>query len=943
MVITINYTPVITTIPDVYACNNYSLPVYNTIATTVGSVSRYYTLSGGPSIAGNIERAVGYNVTTPGLTTLYAYAETGTLPNCYSDKPLAITVLTTPVVSAITAVSACDSYSLPAYSTIASTVPVTRYYTLPGGPTVAGNIERIVGYAVTTPGINTVYAYAEVGTTATRVCFDEKPLVITINRTPVITAIPAVYSCDVYSLPAYASFATTIGSVSHYYTMAGGTSTAGNIEKFVGNNILTPGLTTLYAYAETGTTPNCYSDKPLAITILTTPVVSAITAVSACDTYSLPAFSTLISTVPVNHYYTLPGGTAVVGNIDRPVGYAITTPGLNTVYAYAEVGTPTTRVCFNEQPLAVTINVSPILAPVVSTSHCATENFTLSPLTVGAYYEDVLHTIPLISTTIAATKTIFVYAATGTTPNCTDSDSFTVTIYDTPVFATAEIADVNVCNQYILPALTTPNAKYYTGPNATGTQIPAGTIYTASTQTIYVHAESGISPVICPADSSLLINVFNVSEPLTNPNSNFYCGEYILTPLLIGNYYTGANGSGLAYLAGNVITTTRDIHVFATAPTSFGCSDDYTFNVQVIYAPTAFPIPLSDRTVCDLDGTNDGFTPFNLSALTPTLLGPIQSANPNITVQYFASYANATTTVGGIINAGVNPISSIVADNNLTSIFYSISDNSALNSCKNINPIGVQLIVNKLPEPSETMEPHAICVDPNGVVLRNYTIESNLSPMNHSFVWTDSTGAIVGNGSTLTVSLDDTYSLIATSNSTGCSSESFDTVVINSQKPIVTYTVSDAFDDNQIITVIADGIGDYEYQIDGSPFQDSPIFENQNFVLDHQIVVRDKNGCNDTVIIPVSAVVVNYPKLFTPNGDGWYDTWKIYGIDKLSNAKVSIYNRYGKLITQLNSNSPGWDGTLNNAPMPADDYWFTISYIENGLSKEYKSHFSITR
>lgn len=948
MVITINHTPVITTIPAVYACNNYSLPAYTTIATTVGLVSHYYTLAGGPSTAGNVERLVGYNVTTPGLTTLYAYAETGTTPNCYSDKPLVITILTSPVVSTIPAVSACDTYSLPAYNTIASTVPVTHYYTLTGGSTVIGNIERLVGYPITTPGVNTVYAYAEVGTSATRICFDEKPLVITINSTPVISTIPAVYSCDVFSLPAYATIATTIGNVSHYYTMTGGTTTVGNIEKFVGNNILTPGLTTLYAYAETGTTPNCRSDKPLAITVLTTPVVTAITPVSSCDTYSLPAYSSITSTVPVTHYYTLPGGSTVIGNIDRAVGYAITTPGLNRVYAYAEAGTPATKVCFNEKPMAITINVTPTLAPVVSSSHCATENFTLSPLTVGAYYENALHTIPLISTTIAATKTIYVYASTGTAPViCPTSANFTVTIYNTPVFAPSDIADVNVCNQYVLPALITPSAKYYTGPNATGTLILPGTIYTAATQTIYVHAESGVSPVICPADRSLLINVFNVTEPLTSPNTNIYCGQYTLTPLAIGNYYTGLNGSGLSYSAGNSITISQVIHVFATASAPYSCSDDYSFNVQVIYAPTAFPIPLSERTVCDTDGTNDGLTSFNLTALTPTLLGT--QTGPQFSVQYFATYANATATVGGVVDAGVSPITSIVADHNLTSIFYSISDNSAITSCKNINSIGVQLIVNELPRPSETMEPHAICIQNPAsvppVVLRNYTIQSNLSPMNYSFVWTDSLGAIVGNGSTLTVTIADTYSLIATSNSTGCSSTPFSTVVIYSQKPIVTYTVSDAFENNQIITVIATGIGDYEYQIDGSPlnFQHSPVFENQNFVLDHQIVVRDKNGCNDTVIIPVSAVVVNFPKLFTPNGDGWYDTWKIYGIDHLSNAKVSIYNRYGKLVAQLNPNSPGWDGTLNNAPVPADDYWFTISYVENGLNKEYKSHFSIRR
>lgn len=71
--------------------------------------------------------------------------------------------------------------------------------------------------------------------------------------------------------------------------------------------------------------------------------------------------------------------------------------------------------------------------------------------------------------------------------------------------------------------------------------------------------------------------------------------------------------------------------------------------------------------------------------------------------------------------------------------------------------------------------------------------------------------------------------------------------------------------------------------------------------------------------------------------------WMVYGMSQLKNVKLYIYNRYGKLLTQLNSKNESWDGTLNNAPLPADDYWFTISYTENGNGKEFKSHFTLKR
>ena len=39
----------------------------------------------------------------------------------------------------------------------------------------------------------------------------------------------------------------------------------------------------------------------------------------------------------------------------------------------------------------------------------------------------------------------------------------------------------------------------------------------------------------------------------------------------------------------------------------------------------------------------------------------------------------------------------------------------------------------------------------------------------------------------------------------------------------------------------------------------------------------------------------------------------------------------------------GWDGTYNGQLMPSDDYWFTVSYEENGEQKEFKSHFAMKR
>jgi gliding motility-associated-like protein len=55
---------------------------------------------------------------------------------------------------------------------------------------------------------------------------------------------------------------------------------------------------------------------------------------------------------------------------------------------------------------------------------------------------------------------------------------------------------------------------------------------------------------------------------------------------------------------------------------------------------------------------------------------------------------------------------------------------------------------------------------------------------------------------------------------------------------------------------------------------------------------------------------------------------EVKGANALFNSTIYIFDRYGKLLNQLNPAGPGWDGTFNNQPLPSDD-WFTIK-LEDG-------------
>ncbi len=149
--------------------------------------------------------------------------------------------------------------------------------------------------------------------------------------------------------------------------------------------------------------------------------------------------------------------------------------------------------------------------------------------------------------------------------------------------------------------------------------------------------------------------------------------------------------------------------------------------------------------------------------------------------------------------------------------------------------------------------------------------------------------------------------------------------------------------DRYAVEFVVDGDGDYEYAINGGDFQDEAIFLDVPPGL-NTVIVNDKNGCGFTE--PIEFLIVGYPKFFTPNGDAFNEQWNVLGIDQLVNPIVYIFDRYGKLIKQLDPTA-GWDGTFNGRDMPSSDYWFKLDYDPDGqtviVAKTVRNHFSLVR
>ncbi|MFA9192286.1 choice-of-anchor L domain-containing protein [Flavobacterium sp. FZUC8N2.13] len=162
--------------------------------------------------------------------------------------------------------------------------------------------------------------------------------------------------------------------------------------------------------------------------------------------------------------------------------------------------------------------------------------------------------------------------------------------------------------------------------------------------------------------------------------------------------------------------------------------------------------------------------------------------------------------------------------------------------------------------------------------------------------------------------------------------------IIPSRAAIITGVKTTDFAGNKnTVTIEYTGSSDYEFSIDGVYYQDSSEFLNIS-AGNYTAYANDKNGCG--VSNPFSFTILDYPRYFTPNGDGFNDTWTIKNLNLLPQATIHIFDRYGKFLKQFNTSNLNWNGTLNGHLLPADDYWFNLIF-EDG--KHIKGHFSLKR
>ena len=367
-----------------------------------------------------------------------------------------------------------------------------------------------------------------------------------------------------------------------------------------------------------------------------------------------------------------------------------------------------------------------------------------------------------------------------------------------------------------------------------------------------------------------------------------------------------------------------------------GNSFDNYFNPQIIYARVTntntscinfSEISLEVSTtssnnaslqLCDTDGTEDGFMEFNLNDSNTIVLA---GAPAGLDLHYFETYEDALVEINPLDTTFTNTIP-------YNQTIFARVENS--NACYGISQI--ELTILELPN-IETDFATLYCLNffPETISLDGGVI-GDLSN-NYSYEWSTGEDTAI-----IEIDAPGTYT-VSVFNPNGCFKERTINVLPSNIATITDIQIADA-SQNNTISVFVSGEGDYEYALDdiNGPYQDSNTFTYVQPGL-YTVYIRDKNNCGITEDL---VSVIGFPKFFTPNDDARNDFWQVSGINDQfqANSSVLIFDRYGRLLKELDPHSRGWDGTYNGVKLPTSDYWFKVKLEDERV---FTGHFTLKR
>jgi len=145
----------------------------------------------------------------------------------------------------------------------------------------------------------------------------------------------------------------------------------------------------------------------------------------------------------------------------------------------------------------------------------------------------------------------------------------------------------------------------------------------------------------------------------------------------------------------------------------------------------------------------------------------------------------------------------------------------------------------------------------------------------------------------------------------------------NPNDPIVTFYNWEIFKDKSKTSLIG-----------GRTTKTTPYTFNEPGSYVVKVTVSNDKACSysDSITVTVSTSSIQAPNVFTPNGDGMNDEFRV-AYKSILTFHCWVYNRWGRLVYEWTDPMKGWDGNINGKEASPGPYYYVIKATGNDGQK----------